>query len=208
MSGLFITLEGVEGCGKSTQLGLLTDYLEGQGHAVEVTREPGGTPVAEAVRGILLDPDHLEMTPITELLLYEAARAQHVSQRIQPALAAGKVVVCDRFADSTTAYQGGGRELNWGMIQELHRIATSGVWPALTLIIDLDPKEGLRRAVGAGKGDRIEQASLAFHERVRAAFLKLAAEEPERVKVVDGSESIDDVAATIRSHVDEALAAR
>ena len=193
MSGKFITIEGVEGCGKSTQVVQLKHDLESKGHAVEVTREPGGTPVGEAIRRILLDPDYADMSPTTELLLYAAARAQHVAQRIRPALEAGRIVLCDRFADSTTAYQGAGRQLSEDIVRRLHEIATSGVWPDLTIVLDLPVEVGLARATRRTAPDRLETEPLAFHRRVREEFLRLARSEPSRIKVIDGDRAVDDV---------------
>ncbi|NIA13489.1 MAG: dTMP kinase [Nitrospiraceae bacterium] len=203
--GLFITFEGVEGCGKSTQLERLKAHLESRGRDVVTTREPGGTPIAETLRGLLLDPANSAMAPVTELLLYEAARAQHVARLIGPALEAGQVVLCDRFADSTTAYQGAGRGLAEDTLAELHAIATQGVWPDLTLVIDLPVELGLKRARRSGEGDRIEQESIAFHERVRAGFLRQAKSDPGRVRVVDGTGSVDQVGAAIGAIVDDVL---
>jgi len=205
MKGVFITLEGVEGCGKTTQIEQLREHLVSRGHDVVVTREPGGTSVADAIRELLLDPANGAMSPSTELLLYAAARAQHVDERIRPALEADKVVLCDRFADSTTAYQGAGRGLPTDLIGQLHQFATRGVWPALTIVIDLPVDEGLKRAGLNGTHDRIEKETLAFHERVRAAFLRLAEEQPDRVRVVDGARSVEAVAAEVRALVDAVL---
>lgn len=205
MKGVFITLEGVEGCGKTTQIEQLRNHLASKGYEVLVTREPGGTPVADAIRELLLDPANGAMSPSTELLLYAAARAQHVDERIRPALEADKVVLCDRFADSTTAYQGAGRGLPTDLIGQLHQFATRGVWPALTIVIDLPVDEGLKRAGLDGTYDRIEKETLAFHERVRAAFLRLAEEQPDRVRVVDGARSVEAVAAEVHALVDAVL---
>lgn len=207
MTGLFITIEGVEGAGKTTQLKRLHRHLEQIGYAVVVTREPGGTPIGEAVRQVLLDPTHAAMAPVTELLLYEAARAQHVAELIRPALEEGKAVLCDRFADSTTAYQGAGRALAPQDILTLHNLATGGLWPDLTLVLDLAVKTGLERARNRGRYDRLEQETLLFHEQVREGFLELARLEPDRVKVIDAAQPVDAVAAAICAHVD-ALAAR
>lgn len=205
MSGCFITFEGVEGCGKSTQIALLAEHLRGAGHEVVVTREPGGTPVAEAIRDVLLDPAHTGMGAMAELLLYEAARAQHVHERIQPALDAGQVVLCDRFADSTTAYQGAGRGIDPAVLRDLHRVATGGVWPACTLLIDLPVETGLERARGRGRKDRMEQESLEFHRRVRAGFLALADLEPGRIQVIDGTQPIEAVHKAVRRAVEAVL---
>ena len=205
MKGVFITIEGVEGCGKTTQLRYLSRHLAERGHPVETTREPGGTPIAEAVRVLLLDPAHTAMTPTTELLLYEAARAQHVSERIRPALEGGRVVLCDRFVDSTTAYQGGGRGMAWETLNELHAIATQGLWPHLTILLDVSVEEGLQRVQGGRPRDRIEEESLAFHERVRQAFLRIASQEPERVRVVEGHLPVESVRERVTALVEEFL---
>lgn len=205
MTGIFITFEGVEGCGKSTQVEVLREYLEAKGVEVVCTREPGGTPIAEAIRRVLLDPAHGAMSPAAELLLYEAARAQHVTERIRPALAAGAVVICDRFADSTTAYQCAGRGLGRDVVAQLHGIATGGLRPDITFVIDLPAALGLSRAAKTGMPDRIEREALAFHERVRAEFLRIASEEPDRIQIVDGTRDIHTVAAMIRGRVEALL---
>jgi len=202
--GLFITFEGGEGCGKSTQLKILEAHLEAKGYKVATTREPGGTPAAEAIRAILLDPANDTLSPVAELLLYEAARAQHVSERILPALDAGKIVLSDRFYDSTTAYQGAGRGLGLEDVVRLHAVATGGLTPDLTILIDVPAALGLSRATQGGS-DRIERETMDFHERVRAEFLRLAEAEPERIRVVDGAKSIDEGAAVIRELVDNLL---
>jgi len=203
--GLFITFEGIEGCGKTTQIRLLADYLRAAGRSVVLTREPGGTPAAEAIRAILLDPARDELAPTTELLLYAAARAQHVHQVIRPAMDAGAVVLCDRFADSTEAYQGGGRELSRAVIQTLRDIAAGGTWPDCTLLLDLSAAGGLSRTRNRGALDRIEGEPLAFHERVRAAFLDIAAREPDRVAVVNAAASVETVAGEVRARIDVLL---
>jgi dTMP kinase len=203
--GVFISFEGVEGCGKSTQIALLHDYLTAQGRDCMVTREPGGTPIAEAIRALVLDPAHEAMTPETELLLYAAARAQHVRERIEPALAAGQVVLCDRYADSTTAYQGGGRGFDHRKLAQLHEWATGGRWPDRTFLLDLPAEAGLERARLRGRKDRIEREDIAFHQRVRTGFLEIAAAEPARVKVIDASGSIDTIHDQIRVLADEVM---
>ncbi len=208
MSGLFITFEGVEGCGKSTQLKGLQTFLEAEGHAVVTTREPGGTPIAENIREILLDPANTAMGSTTELLLYEAARAQHIHEKIAPALAEGKIVLCDRFADSTTAYQGAGRGFGPEVLHDLHHMATGGVWPDLTLLIDLDITIGLERARHRGRQDRLEREAVEFHQRVRDGFLALAATEPERIAIIDGDASIEAIAAAVQERVQQCLAER
>lgn len=205
MKGAFITLEGVEGCGKTTQVTLLRDRLEAEGHRVLLTREPGGTPIAEAIRQILLDPANTALSPVAELLLYEAARAQHVAEKIKPALDQGMVVVCDRFADSTTAYQGAGRVLPLDRVRDLHRMATGTVWPDLTIVLDIPAEVGLKRAAAVRARDRIELEPLAFHQRVRDEFLRIAEAEPGRVKVVDASPPPESVAEIIYSEVRKKL---
>jgi dTMP kinase len=205
MKGLFVTMEGVEGSGKSTQIALLKDYLQTKGRSVDVTREPGGTPIGEAVRTVLLDPANDMMDSMSELLLYEAARAQHVAQIIRPALDRGTIIICDRFSDSTTAYQGAGRGLSKEEMDRLHGLATRGLVPDLTILIDLPVAEGLARAKRYRDADRIELEPEEFHERVRQAFLRLAKDEPDRVKIVDGLLPMDKVAEEIRSHTEAML---
>lgn len=205
MKGHFITFEGVEGCGKSTQISLLHRYLEDAGYRTLSTREPGGTLIAEAIRQVLLHPGHDAMSPAAELLLYEAARAQLVHEVIGPALAQGVIVLCDRFADSTTAYQGAGRSLPMEEVLRLHLLATGGVWPDLTFLLDLPPDAGLARARERGRQDRIEQEPLEFHERVRQGFLELAAREPERITIIDGAQSVEAVHEVVRARVDRLL---
>ena len=195
--GFFITFEGVEGGGKSTQLQCLRDRLTALGREVYVTREPGGTAIGEAIRSVLLNPAHHAMATITELFLYEAARAQIVAECIRPQIEAGAIVLCDRFADSTTAYQGAGRGLPAIMLNQLHQLATGGLWPDLTFVLDVPPTVGLARAARRCEADRIEQESLAFHERVRNAFLEIAQQEPRRVYIVDGTPGVEEIAESI-----------
>ncbi|MCH8084691.1 MAG: dTMP kinase [Myxococcales bacterium] len=202
MRGAFITFDGIEGCGKSTQAHLLSRHLVAEGQDVVLTREPGGTPIAEAIREILLDPANGAMAPLTELLLYEAARAQHVHELIRPAIEAGSIVICDRFYDSTTAYQGAGRQIPEIDFEKLHRMATGGLSPDLTLFLDLPVEEGLKRATNAGAPDRIERESVEFHERVRQGFLELAAQQPERIKTLDARGTPEDIAIAVSALVD------
>lgn len=208
MKGLFITFEGIEGCGKSTQAHLLSRHLEAGGHTVVLTREPGGTPIAETIRGILLDPANTAMAPMAELLLYEAARAQHVQELIRPALEAGKIVLCDRFQDSTTAYQGAGRRLGEVNVQELHAVATGGLEPDLTIFLDLPVDEGLRRAATASEPDRIEREDLSFHERVHQGFVDQAERYPDRIERMDASGSPEEIAHTVSALVDGLIESR
>lgn len=193
MNGLFVTFEGGEGSGKSTQLKRLAQRLESSGLAVRTLREPGGTGVGEAIRHILLDPSSAGLDPRAELLLYEAARAQLVAEVIEPALAAGETVLCDRFFDSTTAYQGHARGLDLDEVAALNTAATAGLAPDRTILLDIDVALGIERATCEG-ADRLECEDAAFHERVRAGFLAIAAAEPARVRVVDASGTPDAVA--------------
>jgi dTMP kinase len=201
--GLFITFEGPEGSGKTTQIGLLADYLRQQGDDLLLTREPGGTPIGDQVRSILLNPAYAEMLPPTEFLLFSAARAQHVGQVIRPHLARGGTVLCDRFADSSLAYQGYGYQLDLDIRRAISRFATGDLVPDLTLYFDLPVEIGLRRKVG-GVGDawnRMEQKEVAYHERVRAGYLAMTEQEPDRWAAVDATQDIDVVQEFIRDLV-------
>lgn len=201
--GLFITVEGIDGCGKSTQARLIAAALEAAGHDVLRLREPGGVKISEQIRAILLDPANAEMGDVCELLLYEAARAQLVHQVIRPALAAGKTVVCDRFYDSTTAYQAFADGLDRNMVSQANELAVDGCRPDLTLVFDLPVEDALRRRFGREAEDRLELKGLEFQERVAAGFRAVAADEPDRVKLIDAGESIAEVfsgvAAELRS---------
>lgn len=200
MAGLFITFEGIEGCGKTTQIRLLEDFLKLRSHDVVLTREPGGTRIGDQIRKILLSVENKGMFPVAELFLYAAARNQHVEEVIRPALKEGKIVLCDRFADATTAYQGAARRIGRDVLTEVHKIATSGMSPDLTILMDLPAEAGLKRAWErnekeklAGKEDRFEQEAVDFHERVRAGYLAIAREEPFRMKIVNAEEPVDSV---------------
>lgn len=186
MRGVFITLEGADGCGKSTQAARLADALEASGREVVRLREPGGTAISEKVRAILLDPANAEMCPECELMLYEASRAQLVREVVEPALSRGAVVLCDRFYDSTYAYQAGGRSLPEDLVRRANALGSCGLDPDRTLVFDLDPELAYARAT-AGGADRMEAEGLAFQRRVRDAYLRLARAEPARVRVVDAS---------------------
>jgi dTMP kinase len=204
----FITFEGIEGCGKTTQIRLLAETLQQAGRQVTLTREPGGCPIADKIRSILLDAQNSSMTPLAELLLYAAARAQHISEVILPALARGSVVLCDRFTDATIAYQGFGRNLDRAVINQLNTLAAGSCRPDITFLLDCPVDTGLGRAIarieasgasGSGKPleERFERESREFHDRVRAGYLSLAAAEPERFILIDGSSGINQTAATI-----------
>lgn len=190
MRGRFITLEGIEGCGKSTLARALTERLTARGIAVRATREPGGTPLAEKLRNLVLQRDSETLTPGAETLLMFAARAVHVENLIRPALARGDWVICDRFTDATRAYQGGGRGIEARLIDSLAQLAHRDLTPDLTLLLDLPVEEGLARAVArGGPGDRFEDERLAFFQRVRTAYLALAKAEPQRFRVIDATAS-------------------
>lgn len=193
MKGIFISLEGIEGSGKSTQARLLFDWLRNRGLGVILTEEPGGTRIGLKIREILLSLEHKNMTPVTELLLYNASRAQHLSEVIRPAIDNGSIVITDRFTDSTLAYQGYGRAIDTDLIFSLDRIATDNLRPDITLLLDFDVEAGLRRNRGINKADRLELETLTFHRRVRRGYLDLAAKEPQRIKLVDASAPIEEV---------------
>nr|WP_320116583.1 dTMP kinase [uncultured Desulfuromonas sp.] len=203
--GQFITFEGIEGCGKTTQIRLLAAALRQEGHDVIETREPGGCDIADQIRAVLLDAKNSRMTSPTELLLYAAARAQHVAEVIRPALAAGKTVLCDRFCDATLAYQGYGRQLDIGRITALNDYACQGIWPDTTLLLDLPVEIGLGRARQRNEQhsgpneDRFEQEALDFHQRIRQAYLRLADEEPQRFLTIDAQGTPQTVAERITS---------
>lgn len=202
--GIFITLEGADGCGKSTQAELLAEVLLARGREVVRLREPGGTPISEKIRALLLDSANAEMVPEAELLLYEASRAQLTRQVIEPALERGAVVLCDRYYDSTYAYQAGGRGLDETIVRQSNVLGSCGRVPDRTLVLDLDPAIGYARAT-AGGADRMEAEGLAFQERVRAAYLRLVAEEPARVRVVDAAGEKDAVTARLVSALEDLL---
>jgi len=189
--GLFITFEGVEGSGKTTQILLLKQFLERSGHSVRLTREPGGDAVAESVRALVL---HADITPRSELLLFLASRAQNVESVIRPSLASGECVICDRFIDSSVAYQGYGRGLGRDVVAALNDFATCGLVPDLTVLLDLDPAVGLKRAADH---NRMEAESLDFHLRVREGFLRESENHRERFCVIDARESVDEIHAAI-----------
>ncbi len=201
--GLFITFEGPEGSGKTTQIQLLAAWLRERGQDVLTTREPGGTHIGDAIRSILLDPAHVEMCCETEFLLFSAARAQHVAELIRPRLAAGGTVLCDRFADSSLAYQGYGRRLDLEKLRQITAFATGGLLPDLTIYLDLPVADGLsRKQVGdAAEWNRMEREQQEFHERVRRGYLSLAAAEASRWLVLDAGGPVEAVAANIRRPV-------
>jgi len=207
-----ITFEGIEGCGKTTQIKLLGDYLRKKGYTIYETREPGGTLIGDQIRRILLNPENKGINYITELLLYEACRAQLIDEVISKRGGNKEIILCDRFTDSTLAYQGYGRGIDKGVIKELNRIASGGVKPVLTILLDLDVKTGLGRAkerntkvIGQESEDRFEREKVEFHQKVREGFLKIASEEPERIKIVNATKSVEEVHKEIVKIVEEQL---
>lgn len=201
MRGIFITLEGPEGAGKTTNQIYLAEQLRAQGVQVTLTREPGGTALAEQIRDILLAPHDEAMAVDTELLLMFAARAQHLAEVIVPALAAGQVVICDRFTDATYAYQGGGRGLDCSRIAQLEQFVQGDLRPDLTLLFDLSVSEGIARAVARGKLDRFEQEQQEFFEAVRHSYLQRAQAEPERFRLVNAQQALVDVQKDLDVHL-------
>ncbi len=206
MSGLFITLEGPDGCGKSTQIAPLADYLRSKGRTIFTTREPGGTPISDQVRQIIMAMKNTSMHPRTELLLFLSARAQLVEEVIRPRLAAGEVIISDRYADSTLAYQGYGHGVDLDTIRRLLDFATGGLKPDLTLLLDVDADEGLRRRQSCGgEWNRLDAYQLEFHRRVRAGYHELASLEPDRWMTIDASQPPEMVQFRIRQVVDERI---
>ena len=206
---MFITLEGIEGAGKSSQLKNIVAFLEARGYECVTTREPGGTAIGGRIRGILLDPVNSDLDARAELMLYVADRVQHIKTVIEPGLAQGRVVLCDRYFDATLVYQGYARGLDKGLIRELHRLVCRNLTPDLTLLFDLDPGTGLARAWrqinNGGRKDhesRFEQEKLAFHEKVRSGYLELARDDPRRFRIIDAARDQEQVAAAVQ----EALA--
>lgn len=200
MRGTFITLEGIDGSGKTTQAEVLVGQLRAAGLEVVALREPGGTNISEQIRSLLLDPANSEMAPEAELLLYEASRAQLVKQVIEPALASGAWVVCDRFFDSTTAYQAAGRALDGALVSRANALGSCGVTPDLTIVFDMDPALALARATQQAT-DRLEAEGIAFQARVREGYRALAAAEPARVRLLDATDVPDAVAVRLWSEV-------
>jgi dTMP kinase len=208
---LFITFEGVEGSGKTTQIQRLKKHLIRKGIPCKVTREPGGCPISEKVRKILLNPDHREMAPMSELLLYEAARAQHVKEVIEPFLKKGGVILCDRFSDATIAYQGYGRNMDLKWIERLNHFSSHSIKPDVTFLLDCPSHVGLKRALKRNrtlkkeKEERFEKERIQFHQQVRKGYLALARKEPQRVKIIDTRVGEDRVFEKIREIVDNLI---
>ncbi len=208
MKGILISFEGIEGTGKTSQSRLLSGYLVKKGYTVVLTEEPGGTHIGCKIRDLLLSVEYKGMTSITELLLYNASRAQHIKEVILPALKGGSVVITDRFTDSTVAYQGYGRRIDLSFIDLMEKIVTEGLKPDITLVLDLDVKTGLMRNKGINKTDRLELEDLEFHRRVRNGYLEIAAKDPGRIKLINASESIEQVHNKIVSIVEDFITTR
>lgn len=203
--GLFITVEGTDGSGKTTQIKLMEKYFREKGYEVVLTREPGGTRISEAIRDLVLDPENTDIIPLTEMILYAASRAQHVSEIIKPDVNAGKAVICDRFVDSSYAYQGCGRGVDLKLVADVNRVAIDGMVPDITFFLDIDPKVALERRVNSTGADRIEQEKMDFHTRVYNAYKKMAVLYPDRIKTIDAAESIEKISLQINAYLDELL---
>ena len=203
MKGMFITFEGVEGCGKSTQAKMLAEFLRQKKYEVLLTREPGGPKISEQIRDILLEKHNREMLPETELLLYMASRSQHTGEWIIPALKKGNIVISDRYFDSTLAYQGAARKINLNIIDTITRFATFGLVPTVTFLIDLPPESGLAR-INKADADRLEKESLEFHRKVREGFLMIAKRE-KRFIVIDGTKTIAEIRQIITEKIKQML---
>ncbi|WP_426354395.1 dTMP kinase [Exiguobacterium sp. R-39] len=197
MTGTFITVEGPDGAGKTTQLQLLADRLTAEGYDIVITREPGGTRIGNEIRSLILNPDFQEMDEMTEILLYAASRAQHVNELIRPALAAGKVVLCDRFIDASIAYQGYGLGYSIEQVRSINQQATNHLTPDRTYLFNLSVADSKQRMMDRGTLDRIEQRDDAFRQRVYGGFLTLAEQEPERIQLVDATQSIEALQTTL-----------
>ena len=193
MKGIFISIEGMDGAGKSTQIKHMKNFFEGKGYQVLLTREPGGTNIGEKIRDIILDKNHKEMSEITEALLYAASRAQHVKEIILPAIDNGIIVLCDRYVDSSLVYQGKGRDIGYEAIKMINDFATSCLTPDLTILFDVDPEISLQRINAVEVGDRLEQEAIQFHLIVHAAYMELAELYPNRIKVIKANRSIEEI---------------
>lgn len=204
--GLFITVEGTDGCGKSTQIALMSEYLKSKGLGVVLTREPGGTRIGEKIREIILDSENTEMGYIPEMLLYASARAQLISELIKPSVINGKNVICDRFVDSSYVYQGFGRGIDLNFVECVNNIALDGIKPDITFFLDIDPEIALKRRIASTGADRIEREKIDFHVKVYQGYKKLSILYPERIRIIDGTKSIEGVFEEIRLWIDRLLA--
>lgn len=205
---MFITLEGPEGSGKTSQIPPLAAFLKEQGYSIITTREPGGTEIGDQVREVLFNLGNTRMNPRTEILLFLAARAQLVEERIRPVLAQGTIVLCDRYADSTLAYQGYGHAIDLDTLRQLLRFTTGDLWPDLTVLLDIDPEAGLRRRRSGGGWNRLDAYDLSFHQRVAQGYREMARQEPKRWVTVDASQPFDTVQSQIREIIVQRLSTR
>lgn len=205
MRGLFITMEGPDGSGKTTQMKKTAEYFMHQGYEVLLTREPGGTLIGEKIREIILDKKHVEMDSITETLLYAASRAQHVAEVIRPAIEEGKMVICDRFVDSSLVYQGFGRNLGIELVEGINKVAVQGIMPDITFLFKLPPHIGIQRKLSQGNGDRLEREKLDFHDRVFEGYMELEKRYPQRIKGIDASGSIEEIHGEIVKYIEVLL---
>lgn len=204
-TGLFITTEGTDGSGKTTQIKLMESYLKDKGFEVVVTREPGGTIIGEKIRSIILDKENKDMSYITEMMLYASARAQLVFELIKPSLKEGKVVICDRFIDSSIVYQGYGRNIDIELIERVNNIALDGIMPHLTLFFDIDPEVALKRRIQSTGVDRIEQEAMEFHKKVYDGYRTLAQLHSDRIKTIESNRSVDEIFLDVKEHLDKLL---
>ncbi|MHB8063314.1 MAG: dTMP kinase [Ruminiclostridium sp.] len=202
-NGIFITFEGTDGSGKTTQIMLMEKYMREKGYEVVLSREPGGTKVSELIRDLVLDPENTEIVPLTEMILYAASRAQHVAQVIKPAIEAGKIVICDRYVDSSYAYQGGGRGVDLKMIADVNRVAIDGMSPDITFFLDIDPEIAIKRRIDATGADRIEKEKMDFHRRVYDGYRKMALLFPDRIKTINADKSINEISSEINEYLEE-----
>lgn len=203
--GLFISVEGTDGCGKSTQIPMISKYLENKGYVVNILREPGGTITGEKIREILLDPVNTDIRDMTEILLYAAARAQIMQEKIKPYLLAGEIVICDRFIDSSLAYQGYGRKVDINVIIDINKIALDGVMPDITLFFDIPPDIAMKRRLSTGYTDRIENESIEFHRRVYEGYKALAYRFKDRIKTINAQKTVDEVFNEIIIYLEEVI---
>lgn len=201
--GLFITFEGTDGSGKTTQIRLMKEYINNKGYEVVLSREPGGTRVSELIRDLVLDPANVEIYPLTEMILYAASRAQHVAQVIRPAIDMGKIVICDRFVDSSYAYQGCGRGVDLKIVTDVNRVAIDGMIPDITFFLDIDPEIAIARRINSTGADRIEQEKIDFHTRVYDGYKKMALLYPDRIKTIDANKSIKEISSQINEYLTE-----
>jgi len=204
-NGIFITFEGTDGSGKTTQIKLMEEYFRDKGYEVVLSREPGGTKVSEMIRDLVLDPANTEIVPLTEMILYAASRAQHVAQVIKPAVEAGKIVICDRFVDSSYAYQGCGRGVDLRIVADVNRVAIAGTSPDITFFLDVDPEIAIKRRINTTGADRIEQEKIDFHRRVYDGYKKMALLYPERIRTIDANKSIKEISSQINEYLEELL---